>query len=92
MGKRKGPQVSVEQFVKVYADSSSLDEVAEKLGWKKPSVQSRASKLRKLGVGLKRFGKAPEKVDVESLNKLLKEKGAYESPTTPKTTRGKKSG
>jgi hypothetical protein len=90
MADEKGSPVPDEQFVKVYAESNSLEEVRQKLGWKsKSSVQARASKLRAAGVGLPYFiGQAKQPIDDKSLNAILQDMGRYEEPrskTKPKT-------
>jgi len=49
------PVVSPERFVTTWQQSSSVGEVAMRLGLKKAVCRTRASRLRARGVGLKRF-------------------------------------
>ncbi|KKK56234.1 hypothetical protein LCGC14_3066570 [marine sediment metagenome] len=61
-----------EQFVKAWQSSSSIKEVANKLGLSSNNVSNRAAYYRKKGVRLKimprRFG--GPRIDIEALNKL----------------------
>jgi hypothetical protein len=47
------------------------------------AVAARAAGLRKKGVALRRFRRGRREADVEGLNALLKELGAYEEPQRP---------
>lgn len=72
MSEVKKPRVPDSDFVKAYASCDNYDEVARLTGLTKASVASRANKLRKAGVNLKKFARAPGKgTDVASLNALL---------------------
>lgn len=84
-------RVSDMDFVKAYAQSKSVGEVAKKLGISRNSVATRASSLRKKGVGLPVFVRAKRVVDVQGLNAVLKELGAYNAPAhAAKTPKAKK--
>lgn len=69
--------VSPEQFCKVWTESNSADEVADKLGMPKPIVHARASSYREKGIPLKKMPRhvktgldvAALKALVETLNK-----------------------
>jgi hypothetical protein len=84
----KGKAVSDVDFVTEYAKAKSLDEVATQLGMTKESVQARAFKLRKAGVGLPRFTKSSKPVDVSGLNAILEKAGRLDLGKT----QGKKKG
>jgi len=68
--KTKNPAVTPEAFVTAWQTSESIKQVVEKTGITEGSVRFRGSRYRKLGVGLKKFGRATAKLDVETLNKL----------------------
>lgn len=64
----------LQKFVKVWQSSSSLEEIATKLGKTKSSVSVSARSLRKKGVKLKQLTspiKGITESDVVSLNKLI---------------------
>ena len=64
-------RVSNEAFVKAVLACKSYAEVAETTGLTQASVQSRAAKLRKLGVNLPVYERVKKTVDVEALNALI---------------------
>src|SRR5687768_7634734 len=75
---RKKYAVSPEQFVKVWQESNSAQEVADKLGMPKNIVLARSAVYRKNrgdgspGVPLKKMErKNPRKLDVTALTKLI---------------------
>lgn len=57
------------EFVKAWEEGDNTSDVAEKLEVSKATVQAKASKLRKAGVPLKRFGRGitAEQVNVDNL-------------------------
>lgn len=64
------------EFVRVWTESETLEEVVKKLGMPKDIVSARASKYRGDGIELKRMkpaGRADQKLDVDYLNRLIKE-------------------
>ena len=61
------------EFVKMWQEAESLDVINELYDLGGKAAQSRAIKLRKLGVGLKKFGRGNEKKDIDSLNALAKQ-------------------
>jgi hypothetical protein len=67
----KNGSFSHEDFVKAYRDSTSVDEVAEKLGVDRSFVQTKSYHLRKIGVNLPRYAGSRQKIDVNALNKIL---------------------
>jgi hypothetical protein len=64
--------VSDKEFVRIYLQSSSIGEVAEKTKLKKLSAQSRARQLRRMGVKLPLFDRH-KKVDINELNAIIAE-------------------
>jgi hypothetical protein len=76
MGRGIASKIDDVQFVTAYAKAKSLDQLASDLGIAKPTLQVRASKLRKLGVKLPKFSKPKKVVDVEKLNAILTKFGA----------------
>jgi transposase len=73
-GKTTRKQVEDIAFVRAVQTSATLDEVAEKTGLKKGSIQTRCSTYRKKGIPLKLFPKGGGKsMDVEGLASLAKE-------------------
>lgn len=64
--------VSSEEFVKVWQDSASANEVSEKLKMPKNIVLARSATYRKAGVNLKKMPRQnPRKLDVGTLNTLV---------------------
>lgn len=63
--------VSAEMFIKTWAESSSIEEVSEKLGMPKAIVSARASGYRAVGIPLKRMKRIRQGLDVEALKQLL---------------------
>lgn len=74
MPKRPSSTVTVshETFVAAWENSETQAQVMEKTGMKKPAVEHRAARLRRLGVNLKRYSNTGPVVDVAALNKLIK--------------------
>jgi hypothetical protein len=64
---------SAEVFIRTWEESSSAQEVAEKLGMPVPIVHARASNYRRNGVKLKDFGKprGRGRLNVDELNALI---------------------
>ena len=61
-------------FVLVVETAETLPEAAEKLGLTRAHVRQRASRLRGMGVELKRFNEPPTVgIDVKGLNKYIHE-------------------
>lgn len=68
-------QVPAETFVKTYRDSSTLQEVADKLGIKYASVLSRRKSLAEKGVKFKDMPRAASsRIDVAALNAISEAK------------------
>jgi hypothetical protein len=63
--------LSVEQFIETWEKSASVTEVAQKTGLTKPTVQAKATQLRKLGIPLKKFKGARHRIDVDAALKTL---------------------
>ena len=81
--------VSPEEFCRVWTESSSADEVSEKLKMPKPIVHARASSYREKGIPLKKMPRRKSKgLDVESLKALVESLNAGES-IEPKKKRGR---
>ncbi len=68
--KRTVYDVTPERFTRVWQLSSSVKEVARKLGMPKSIVSARASTYRQMGVKLKSF-KVVQALDVQGLNALI---------------------
>ena len=70
--KVKKPRVSDKDFVQAYLLYKSYADLAQAIGMTPMSVQARASKLRKSGVTLAKYGRVTKKVvDVDGLNALI---------------------
>jgi hypothetical protein len=67
----KKKRVSAEEFVAVWQNAETMDEVTEALEMKSGTAQVRASTYRKKGVNLKKFPKGGKSFDVDSLNALI---------------------
>ena len=78
--------VSPEKFIRVWQQSTSVDDVAAKLGMPKPIVLARKSNYTALGIKLK---KMPRKstdrgLNVNALNAMIKELNrSGKNPTAP---------
>ncbi|MGA2258297.1 MAG: hypothetical protein ABSG53_26840 [Thermoguttaceae bacterium] len=57
--------LSVQQFIEAWEKSISVTEVAQKTRLTKPTVQAKATQLRKLGIPLKKFRGARHRINVE---------------------------
>ncbi len=57
--------ITVQQFIEAWEKSVSVTEVAQKTRLTKPTVQAKATQLRKLGIPLKKFKGARHRIDVE---------------------------
>jgi hypothetical protein len=66
------------EFVTAWAKAGSPDEVVAATGMSRVGAQARASKLRKAGVKLRRFGRGRRAIDVKGLNDLLGKLGALD--------------
>ena len=55
--KSRRPNISAEEFIKVWQTSSSLAEVCERLGRPPVHMSARASQYRRKGIALKSFGR-----------------------------------
>ena len=69
--KKKKKRVSAEEFVTVWQNAETMDDVCESLEMKAGTAQVRASTYRKKGVNLKKFPKGGKSFDVDSLNALI---------------------
>ena len=71
-GKRYG--VNAKMFVKIWAESSSLEEVKLKTGLPTATIHTRCSLYRKRGITLKKMPRSTtNKLDVAALNKVIQE-------------------
>jgi hypothetical protein len=67
-------EVSQEEFVRVWQDAQSVDEVCERLKMRYGIVLARVSNYRRRGVRLKKMPrKNSRRVDVDKLNRLIEE-------------------
>jgi hypothetical protein len=67
---------TVQQFIETWEKSMSVSEVAEKTKLTKPTVQAKATQLRKLGIPLKKYKGARNPINVgEALEVLAKIRG-----------------
>ena len=65
------------EFVLIWQQASSVEEVANKLGILKGSASQRASNLRKKKVKLKRMPRSVSQYTVEELNSLIEQAAEY---------------
>jgi hypothetical protein len=73
---KRGPQVPVKEFLKVWQSSESVQEVADTLNMKPQSVYIRALGYKKKGINLKNMSKGSvggKKLDTDELNRFLEE-------------------
>lgn len=68
--KAPAPSVPAEEFVVAWQAAATLSEAKEKLG---DGASSRAARLRKAGVKLKKLSSGRGKLDVDALNDLINE-------------------
>jgi len=67
-------RVDYEEFVRLWTRSSTISEVAEQLDIKTTSATSIATRLRKMGIPLKKFARRNmSAVDVKALTRIVKE-------------------
>ena len=67
---------SVQQFIEIWEKSSNVSEVADKTKLTKPTVQAKATQLRKLGIPLKKYKRTRHRINVdEALEVLAKVRG-----------------
>jgi hypothetical protein len=71
MSDDKKKRVSASEFVTVWQNAETMDDVCESLEMKAGTAQVRASTYRKKGVNLKKFPKGGKSFDVDSLNALI---------------------
>jgi hypothetical protein len=70
------PRPTVRQFIETWEKSDCVAEVADKTKLRKSTVQAKATQLRKLGIPLKKFRGARNRIDVEeALEGLAKIRG-----------------
>ena len=69
---RKRRSLSDAEFVTAWAKAETLAVAVAATGMTRISAQARASKLRKAGVKLRRFGRPKRTIDVKGLNDLLR--------------------
>lgn len=72
------------EFVTTWAKAASLDDAVAATGMSRVAAQARASKLRKAGVRLRRFGRGRRAIDVKGLNELLGRLGALDEEKSKK--------
>ena len=67
--------VDSETFVRTWQSSSTVEEVAQKLGMPASIANARAGGYRKKGINLKMMSKRenPHKLDIEKLNQLAQD-------------------
>jgi hypothetical protein len=85
---RQNYEVSAEEFVRAWQQSSSVDEVAEKLGMPKPIVLARASTYRQKGVKLKAVKRGAKGLDVDTLNAIIDELNREQAGTEGEAAKG----
>ena len=69
---RKRRSLSDVEFVTAWVKADTLASAVAATGMTRISAQARASKLRKAGVKLRRFGRPKKTIDVKGLNDLLR--------------------
>lgn len=69
-GAERTPTVSAEEFVVAWQAAENLAAAKETLG---AGASSRAQRMRKAGVKLKKFPSSRAPIDVKALNALIKE-------------------
>jgi hypothetical protein len=85
------PHPSVEQFIETWEKSASVTEVAQKTKLTKPTVQAKATQLRKLGIPLKKFKGARHRIDVDAaLKQLAKIRGTSVASLTKEANAAEK--
>ena len=78
--------VSPEQFIRVWQQSTSVDDVATKVGMPKPIVLARKSNYTGLGIKLKKMPRKSRDrgLDVNALNAMIEELDrSGKNPTPP---------
>jgi hypothetical protein len=85
---RKNYDVTAEEFVRAWQQSSSVDEVAERLKMPKPIVLARASKYRQQGVKLKEVRRGNKGLDVDTLNAIIDELARDQAQSAEKEAKG----
>lgn len=71
-----------EEFVQAWMSCGTIKEVAARTGLKPSGVTSRAAWMRMKGVKLPKLSKGPTPLDVDALNKLIKQNGTH-TPNQP---------
>ncbi len=67
---------TVQQFIETWEKSESVGQVAERTKLRKSTVQAKATQLRKLGIPLKKFQGARNRINIdEALDVLAKLRG-----------------
>lgn len=66
-------KTSPEEFVRIWQQAESLEEVTQKTGYSNPAASARAGGYRRKGVALKRFSNARFGLDWKLLAKIAKE-------------------
>jgi biotin operon repressor len=83
--------LSVQEFIETWEKSVSVTEVAQKTGLTKPTVQAKATQLRKLGIPLKKFKGTRNRIDVEAaLKQLAKIRGTSVAALTKESKEAEK--
>ena len=83
--------LSVHEFIETWEKSGSVTEVAQKTGLTKPTVQAKATQLRKLGIPLKKFKGTRNRIDVEAaLKQLAKIRGTSVAALTKESKESQK--
>ena len=68
------PAYPIDAFCRNWTKASTVDEVVSFTGLTKSTVSAMSTKLRALGVELKKMPRRlPREIDVEALNKLIRE-------------------
>jgi hypothetical protein len=62
---------TVQQFIEAWEKSASVSEVVERTKLRKPTVQAKATQLRKLGIPLKKFKGQRNRINVEDALEVL---------------------
>jgi biotin operon repressor len=69
---RTGIGSDPEEFIRIWNESTSLEDAAERLGVQKTSASMRASHLRKMGHPVKRFQRGRKIRDISALAELAR--------------------
>jgi len=94
---RKGrKQLMAEEFVRIWQTSNSVQEVAEKTGYKSTTLSVKANSLRRMGIPLKKYSRNtgggsprffPRKEDTDRIDALKLLAEAYQKDTSEESNK-----